>query len=221
MPAPTCSTCPKGFTTAAAGAQAPTDCISECFISASITRFSLPAALYFHAHSQLQKALLPTHLPPTHAHHSSPSPPTVPICVPGTGGVGCPQCPYGTYSPGGTPLDPNTPCSPCPAGTYTPSFGTRSLSDCSAPTVANCNPGYYSRSGSCHLCPPGTYCEGGTRDVCKICPPGTVTMTYGSGSIDACKVPSGAARGWLGWVIDDCSACALCMHTLRLIFNFV
>ena len=117
---------------------------------------------------------------------------TVPVCAPGTGGVGCASCQYNYYSAGGTRDEPFKLCSACPTGSFTASMATRSAADCSTPAPPICDKGYISGDdGACHVCPPNTYSEGGLNKVCHACPDGTSTVGFGSGSIASCAIAKG------------------------------
>ena len=91
-------------------------------------------------------------------------------------------------------------CRPCVAGQYC--FANRNL---------YCPPGSWApaNSGSCTLCPPGTYTadSGSTRiEDCTACVPGTYSQMQGSAACSSC--PAGTVNAAVG--ATDRSACLSC-----------
>lgn len=104
---------------------------------------------------------------------------------PGTDTQACITCGWGYTSPvAATSPDECYPINACPAGTQYPA-------SIKVPTSVDqcvCKPGFGSSTGTapCHLCPAGTYSDGGSLEDCKPCP-FAQTSAPGACGVNECK----------------------------------
>lgn len=104
------------------------------------------------------------------------------------GGLPCPPCPSGTYSPSHAST-----CTTCPAHSYSGA----SSSDC------HCEAGYAGNSQGCVPCVRGSYSPG-VLPSCIACPPGTHTPATGLSACPPCA--AGSISNTTG--ASACSDCA-------------
>ena len=119
------------------------------------------------------------------------------------GQTSCKTCSAGSYTSGEGEASGNTTCTLCEAGYYCPGSGAKiqcsaekfehcSVSDTGLVRPGKCSDGKYPVSAGtssitiCMLCPQGSYCSGGSKDVCPagaVCPEfGLTAPTYCTGS---------------------------------------
>jgi hypothetical protein len=118
------------------------------------------------------------------------------ICARGKTGPTCKNCTAGTYKE----IVGSAACIQCPAGKFSRAVGAASESACqscplhtsslkgsSGPENCTCDPGFITpSSGTCKVCPPGSYSEVGSEQTCKECDSGLYS-TEGSTSAIECK----------------------------------
>ncbi|KAL3877469.1 hypothetical protein ACJMK2_035170, partial [Sinanodonta woodiana] len=91
----------------------------------------------------------------------------------------CQVCGVGTYQPSSG----QTSCISCPSGTITLQTGSTSSTQC----VAICSSGFFrTTSGTCQVCPVGTYQPSAEQSLCITCPSGYTTNQVASTSQAQC-----------------------------------
>ena len=94
------------------------------------------------------------------------------------------RCSPGTYCPAASASEKQ-----CPRGTYSDEWGLHSQDDCDA-----CPPGFFCESGTRWACPRNTYVStnfSGSMDDCIDCPTEAVTQSTGATSLSACQCDVG------------------------------
>lgn len=138
-PQPACMRCPPGTNTNGTRATSSANCStgeSEAFglwivfgWCATMMERNTHATCQSDLHLFCPPPPHPTHIIPT-VHQPAVA---IPVCGPGTGGVGCHPCNFASWSGGGNATVQQPVCQPCPPGTITTSLGATSSASCIVP----------------------------------------------------------------------------------------